>query len=97
MGINMTKKRIESAISFSKPNSLKELQSFLDLVNYFKDHLQDHSAIAKQLYDMVTVTTRNKIKQPTWTNEGHLAFERLKVLVTYALNCTLCVTSSADW
>ena len=28
-GINMSKKRIESAISFSKPNSLKELQSFL--------------------------------------------------------------------
>ena len=30
---------------------------------------------------MVTVTTRNKIKQLTWTNEGHLAFERLKALV----------------
>ena len=28
-GINMSKKRIESVISFSKPNSLKELQSFL--------------------------------------------------------------------
>jgi hypothetical protein len=54
-GINMSKKRIESATSFSKPNSLKELQSFLGLVNYFKDHLRDHSAIAKPLYDMVTV------------------------------------------
>ena len=30
---------------------------------------------------MVTVTTRNKIKRLTWTNEGLLAFERLKALV----------------
>ena len=50
-GINMSKKRIESAISFRKPTSPKELQSFLGLVNYFKDHLRDHSAIAKPLYD----------------------------------------------
>jgi len=70
----MFKKRIESAISFSKPNSLKELRSVLGLVNYFKDHLRDHSAIAKPLYDMVTVTTRNKIKLLTWTIEGHVAF-----------------------
>ena len=72
-GINMSKKQIESAISFCKPNSLKELQSFLGLVNYFKDHLRDHSSIAKPLYDIVTVT-RIKIKHLTWTNERHLAF-----------------------
>ena len=57
------------------------MQSFLGLVNYLKDHLRDHSVIAKPLYEMVTVTTRNKIKLLTWTNEGHLAFERLKALV----------------
>jgi hypothetical protein len=60
-GINISKKRTESPISFSKPNSLKELQSFLGLVNYFKDHQREHSAISKPLYDMATVTTRNKI------------------------------------
>jgi hypothetical protein len=63
----------------------------------------DHSAIAKPLYDMVTVTTRNKIKQLTWTNEGHLAFERLKALVNvcpklyfidYALRIILYTDSS---
>ena len=80
-GIDMSKKRIENAISFSKPNSLKELQSFLDLVNYFKDHSRDHSAIAKPLYDMITITARNKIKQLTWTNQGHVVFERLKAFV----------------
>ena len=72
---------MESAISFSERNSLKELQSFLSLVNFFKDNLRNHSAIAKPLYDMVTTTTRKKIKQLTWTNEGHVAFESLKALV----------------
>ena len=30
---------------------------------------------------MVTVTTRSKFKQLTWTNEGHLTIERLQPLV----------------
>jgi len=56
--INMSQKRIESNITFYKPTSLKELQSFMGIVNYFKDHLRDHSAVAKPLYDMVDSTTK---------------------------------------
>jgi hypothetical protein len=41
---------------------------------------------------MVTVTTCNKTKQLTWTNGGHLAFERLKVLVNVCSNCALLIT-----
>jgi hypothetical protein len=39
-GINMSQKRIEGTIAFAEPSMLKELQSFLGLVNYFKDHLR---------------------------------------------------------
>ena len=55
------------------------------MVNYFKDHLWDHSAIAKPLYDILTATTRKKIKLLTWTNEDHLVFERLKASVNVCL------------
>ena len=48
----MSQKRIESTISFCQPTSLKELQSFMAVVNYFKDNLRDLSAVAKPLYDM---------------------------------------------
>ena len=41
---------------------------------------------------MVTITTRNKIKQLTWTNEGHLAFQLFKALVNVFLNSTLLIT-----
>ena len=44
--INMSQKQIESSITFCEPTSLKELQSFMGIVNYFKEHLRDHSAMA---------------------------------------------------
>jgi len=52
--------RIASAIA--KPATLKELMSFVGLVNYFRDHIKGHSDIAHHLHDMVstanTATTK---------------------------------------
>jgi len=56
----MSQKRIESTITFSKPTLLKELQSFMWGFNCFKDHLRDHSAVAKPLYEMVALATKQK-------------------------------------
>ena len=80
-GINMSQKRIESTIAFCKPTSLTELQSFMGVVDYFKDHLRDHSAVAKPLYEMVALATKQKTKALSWTTEGYVAFEKLKALV----------------
>ena len=62
-GINMS----QSTIVFCKPTSLKELQSFMSVVNYFKDHLRDHSAVDKPPYDTVASTTKQKTKSLAWT------------------------------
>lgn len=35
-GLNMTELKIAEAIALRKPESLKELMSFLDLLNYFR-------------------------------------------------------------
>ena len=43
-------------MAFCKPDSLKELQSFLGVINYFKDHLIDHSTITKPLFDIVALS-----------------------------------------
>jgi len=45
--------------------------------NYFKYHLRDHSAVAKPLYEMVALATKQK-KALSWTTEG---YEKLKALV----------------
>ena len=71
----MSQKRIESTIAFCKHTSLKELQSFMGAVNYFKGHLRDHSAAAKPLYEMVAFATKQKTKALYWTTEGYVTFE----------------------
>ena len=45
-GLNMTEPRIASTIAFKKPESLKELLSFLELVHYFRHHIRNHSTHA---------------------------------------------------
>ena len=59
----------------------------MGVVNYFKDHLRDHSEVAKPLYDMVAsaTATKQKIKSLAWTPDGHIAIEKLKALVN---NCS---------
>jgi len=68
-GINMSQRQIDSTISVCKPTPLKELQSFMGVVNYF--------AVAKLLYEMVTLATKQKTKTLSWTTEGYIAFENL--------------------
>ena len=80
-GINMSQKRIEGTIAFAEPSTLKELQSFLGLVNYFKDHLRDHSLIARPLYQLVADTAKSKTKSLLWTSTTRTAFEKIKNLV----------------
>jgi len=52
--INMSQKRIQSTINFAKPVTLTELYSFLGLVNYFRDHIPQHSSVALSLHSMVS-------------------------------------------
>jgi hypothetical protein len=82
-GLNMTKKRIDSTINFATPGNLKELQSFLGLVNYFRDHIPGHSNTARHLHQMVTTATSQRSKQIVWTPEGQTAFDKLKRLVNH--------------
>jgi hypothetical protein len=86
-GINMSQKRIEGTVNFTKPTSVKEMQAFLGLVNYFRDHLRDHSVIAQPLYQMVTASTQVLTKQLTWSEKGEVAFETLKSLVNRWCEC----------
>ena len=80
-GLNMTKARIESTVAFTKPGSLKELSSFLGVVNYFRDHIRNHSQHAHSLNDMVATANKNATKTITWTTEGLHGFEKLKAMV----------------
>ena len=73
-GINMTQKRIGSTIQFTQSNSLTELYSLLEMINYFLDHIPQYFLVAQPLHAMVSVAVKAKQKQITWTKEGRRAF-----------------------
>ena len=80
-GINMSQKRVESTIDVIRPTNLKELYSFIGLVNYFHDHILHHATVAKPLTQMVSVANQSKTKSILWTDAGVHAFQVLKNLV----------------
>ena len=63
--LNMIEPSIASAIAFKTPESLKELMSFIGLVNYFRDHIRNHSIHAHHLYDMVSAANKQIVKMVT--------------------------------
>ena len=41
-------------MEFIKPSNMKELRSFVGLVNYFRAHIQNHSTTTQPLQVMIT-------------------------------------------
>lgn len=75
-GIHMSDEKIRKVLDFARPRTVKQLQSFLGLINYFHDHIPNHSIIAKPLYEMTTGLKGSTILK--WSHEQHQAFENLK-------------------
>ena len=50
--IKVSPKKIEAVVKWSNPVNKKELQSFLGVVNYHRDHIQGYAGIAQPLYDL---------------------------------------------
>ena len=68
LGLHMSQARINSTMTFTQPATLKELSSFLGLVNYFRDHLRSHSRHSHHLHDMIAAANKHATKTIIWTN-----------------------------
>ena len=105
LGLDMSQARIDSTIAFTKPASLKELSSFLGLVNYFRDHLRNHSRHSHHLHDMVAAANKQSTKTITWTEDALHGYEKLKAMVNacpklYFINSTykiILYTDASDY
>ncbi len=51
----MSREKIEKVVDFPTPVLSKHLKSFLGLVNYFRDHIKNHSILAKPLSDIPAI------------------------------------------
>jgi Reverse transcriptase (RNA-dependent DNA polymerase) len=81
LGFTLTGERIKareatlSAISaWTRPESLKELQSFLGLTNYLRNFIREYSELVKPML-MIVDNTRKRIK---WETAAENAYEKLK-------------------
>ena len=99
-GLRMSEQQIQGVMDFPKPVNNTQLRSFLGFVNYFREHVPNHSNVVHPLHAMVdhSATKQTKI---VWTPEGHLAFEKIKQLISvspklYFIHDTAPITLETD-
>ena len=80
-GLNMTQQRIENTVNIREHSNLKELQSFLGVANYFRDHIKNHSIIVQPMTAMVTDANRIKTKNIIWTEKAKQSFAKTKEMI----------------
>ena len=77
--VEMDPVKIEGVRNWPVPRSVKELQSFLGFVNFYRRFIEGFSHIAKPLYGLT-----KKAADWKWTDLQQCAFEALKAKVTMA-------------
>jgi len=97
-GVRMEKEKMQGVIEWLVPKSVKDVQKFLELANYYRWFVKDFAKIAKPLHEM----TRKENKW-SWGERQQKAFEELKerfttepVLVTPDLDKEMRVEADAS-
>ena len=75
-GIQPNPDLIRAIVQFPRPESLKGLQSFLGLANYYRRFIQNYSKIAAPLTDATGLTSSTR--PIIWTKEMMMSFQALK-------------------
>src|SRR5262249_5833500 len=93
-GRRMSQDKIDKVLKLSKPTAVKELRSFLGLVNYFRDHIDHHSERVRPLFELLKKACgsedlnskkgRSSQKKLPWTETANHAFD---LMVQAVANC----------
>jgi len=96
-GVRIEKEKVQGVIEWLVPRSVKDVQKFLGLANYYRQFVKDFAKIAKPLHEM----TRKEMKW-SWGERQQKVFEELKkrfttepVLVTPDLDKEMRVEANA--
>jgi len=97
-GVRMEKEKVQGVVEWLVPKSMKDVQKFLGLANYYRWFVKDFAKIAKPLHE-----TMRKGKKWEWGEKQQKAFEELKrrfttepVLVTPDLDKEMRVEADAS-
>ena len=72
-GIKMEEEKVKGVMEWPTLKCIKDVQKFLDLVNYYRQFIEGFASIARPLHDMV-----KKDKKWDWTERQEKAFRELK-------------------
>ena len=97
-GVRMEKKKVQGVVEWLVPKSVKDMQKFLGLANYYRWFVKDFAKIAKPLHEMMRKETKW-----SWGERQQKVFEELKekftiepVLVTPDLDREMRVEADAS-
>ena len=76
-GIKMQKEKVAGVLEWPRPKTVKEVQKFLGLANYYRQFIKDFTRIAELMHKLV-----RKNKKWKWGEEQEKAFEQLKQVFT---------------
>ena len=57
-GVRIEKEKVQGVIEWPVPRSVKDVQKFLELANYYRLFVKDFARIAKPLYQMTRKETK---------------------------------------
>lgn len=79
-GISMSDKKIRKVLDFEQPKTLKQLQAFVGLANYFRDHIEKHSDTVQPLTELIAKI--QKQRRFEWDPAIHgKAFQQMKTAI----------------
>ena len=101
-GLSFSQEKKNEVLRCSRPHTQKDLKKFLGLVNYFRDHIQNHSMIVQPLHEMVPggeLYKRQAVLK--WTPETIEAFNTIQKEVVncpklFFINEALPITLATD-
>ena len=75
-GVTMSKKKVESNLSWKAPRSVKDVQMCIGFANFYRRFIENFSKVGKPIMD--TLRTKGDKKLLSWGPEQDKAFEELK-------------------
>jgi hypothetical protein len=79
-GVKPNPRLVKAITSFPRPRTVKELQSFLGLANYYRKFVKDFSKLAIPLTDALQQASRTRPLE--WTTAMSSAFQLVKIALT---------------
>ena len=81
-GVTMSKKKVESILSWKAPRSVQDVQIFIGFANFYRRFIENFSKVCKPIMDTLKIKGDKKLW--SWGPEQDKPFEELKQRFTSA-------------